>query len=113
MSTRRSTRFAVVGGLLLLVALALAAFASPFASSAPDGLNKVAIDKQFDHTAKASAVDDSPLAGYAVENVSNDKVSKGLSGVSGVLITLAVGGIVFGGVWFVARRRASSSTAAA
>ena len=72
----------------VVIALALAAFASPFASSAPDGLNKVAIDKGFDHTAKESPVENSPLAGYAVENVRNDKVSKGLSGVAGVAATL-------------------------
>ena len=47
----------------LLVALALAAFASPFASNAPDGLNRVAIDKGFDDEAKVSAVAGSPLAG--------------------------------------------------
>ena len=44
--------------------------------------------------AKASAVADSPLAGYAVKNVKNEKVSKGLSGIAGVAITLLIAGVV-------------------
>lgn len=41
---RRIWTFAVLG---LLVALFLAAFVSPYASSAPDGLERVAADKGF------------------------------------------------------------------
>jgi hypothetical protein len=96
----------------LVVAFLLAAFASPFASTSPDGLNKVAIDTGFDHHAKASAVADGPLAGYAVKDVKNEKVSKGLSGIAGVVITLLVAGSLFGGLWFVARRRSARSQAA-
>jgi hypothetical protein len=90
----------------IVVTIALAAVASPFASTSPDGLNKVAIDKGFDGNAKASAVDESPLAGYSVENVENAKVSKGLSGLVGVVITLLIAGVLFGGLWVLARRRA-------
>ncbi len=43
---RKALWLFVVGG--LLVALALAFFVSPYASSSPDGLNKVAEDKGFD-----------------------------------------------------------------
>jgi cobalt/nickel transport system permease protein len=82
---------------------------SPFASTSPDGLNKVAIDKGFDVEAKASAVEDSPLAGYAVKPVQNEKVSKGLSGIAGVAITLVIAGALFGGLWLVARRRTNRS----
>jgi cobalt/nickel transport system permease protein len=92
----------------LLVALALAAFASPFASSKPDGLNKVAADHGFDHTARASATDDSPLAGYAVEHVDNAKVTKGLAGVIGVAVTVVAATAVFGGLWIVRRRGAGA-----
>ena len=50
MAAKRTTTWAVVvGG--LLVALGLAFFVSRFASSSPDGLNKVAIDQGFDDTA--------------------------------------------------------------
>ena len=104
--TRAGFGLFVVG--CALVALALAAFASPFASHAPDGLNRVAIDKGFAHTARGSAVETSPLAGYAVKGVENEKVSKGLSGVAGVAITFAVAGTaVRRACWVVARRRHS------
>lgn len=109
MTVNRRTGMLLFAVGAVVAALLLAAFASPFASTAPDGLNKVAIDKGFDHHAKASAVADSPLAGYAVKDVRNAKVSKGLSGVAGVVITLALAGLLFGGLWFVARRRAGAA----
>jgi cobalt/nickel transport system permease protein len=105
MTVKRRTGMALFAVGALLVALLLAAFASPFASTSPDGLNKVAIDKGFDGQAKASAVADSPLAGYGVKDVHNAKVSKGLSGIAGVAITLVIAGLLFGGLWLVARRR--------
>jgi PDGLE domain len=108
-SVKRRTGMLLFAVVAVVVALLLAAFASPFASTAPDGLNKVAIDKGFDGQAKDSAVAESPLAGYAVESVGNEKVSKGLSGVAGVAITLAVAMVVFGGLGLVVRRRPSSS----
>jgi hypothetical protein len=84
----------VTGG--LLVAAALAFFVSPYASGSPDGLNKVAEDKGFDGTAEEHALDDSPLAGYAVEGVENESLSKGLSGIIGVALTFGVGLLIFG-----------------
>ena len=111
MTTRRRNILFFAAG-AIVVALALAAFASPFASTQPDGLNKVAIDKGFDHKATDSAVAGGPLAGYAVRDVGNEKVSKGLSGVAGVAITLAVAGVVFGGLWLVVRRRSAPSSPA-
>lgn len=75
----------------LIVAFALAFFVSPYASSQPDGLNKVAADEGFDSGARDHALDDSPLAGYGVDGVENAKLSKGLSGVIGVTLTFAVG----------------------
>ena len=111
MTVKRRTGMALFAVGAVVVALLLAAFASPFASTAPDGLNKVAIDKGFDRHAKESAVADSPLAGYAVKDVQNEKVSKGLSGIAGVAITLLIAGALFGGLWFVARRRSAGSRA--
>lgn len=104
MVRRRGVGLIFAGG-VILVALLLAAFASPFASTAPDGLNKVALDHGFDHHAEKSAVADSPLAGYAVKDVQHEKISKGLSGIAGVLITLLVAATLFGGLWVFARRR--------
>lgn len=82
----------IVGG--LIVALGLAFFVSPHASGSPDGLNKVAIDQGFDTTQKGHALDDSPLAGYAVEGVDGG-ISTGLAGIIGVAITFGVGMILF------------------
>jgi cobalt/nickel transport system permease protein len=117
MTSKRRTGMVLFAMGTIVVAVLLAAFASPFASSSPDGLNKVAIDKGFDGKATVNAAADSPLAGYAVKDVQNEKVSKGLSGVAGVGITLVIAGVLFGGLWLVARRRAararSSSSVAA
>jgi cobalt/nickel transport system permease protein len=94
----------VVAG--LLVALGLAAFASPFASTQPDGLDKVAADKGLDDSARDSARQGSPLAGYAVKNVDHEQVGTSLSGIIGVIITVVVAGVPFGGLWVIVRRRA-------
>ena len=107
-SPRRAAMWGFAIG-AVLVAMLLAAFVSPFASTQPDGLNRVAINKGFDNHAKASAADSSPLAGYSVQGVPRAKVSKGLSGIAGVLITLAVAGLLFGGLGLFIRRRSRSS----
>jgi hypothetical protein len=97
-----------IAGLLvkgLLVTLALAAFVSPFASSAPDGLNKVAADHGFDATAREGVTARSPLAEYTVQNVEGEKATKGLAGAIGVAITLIVAVVIFGSLGSAIRRR--------
>ncbi len=79
----------------LVVAVALATFASPFASSSPDGLEKVAADKALDTDVEAHALAGGPLADYGVEGVDNARVSTGLAGLIGVAVTFAVGFGVF------------------
>ena len=91
---RKSFWLFVVGG--LLIASALAFFVSPYASMSPDGLNKVAEDKGFDAAAEEHALDSSPLAGYAVKGIDNQKLSKGLSGIIGVALTFGIGMVIFG-----------------
>ena len=103
---RRIAVFVAVG---LLVALGLAFFVSPHASSKPDGLNKVATDHGFDSGIKASPVQGSPLAGYGVDGVHDTKLSKGLSGVIGVALTFAIGYGVLTVVRLSRRRRAAST----
>ncbi|MFN8156185.1 MAG: PDGLE domain-containing protein [Candidatus Nanopelagicales bacterium] len=99
-STDRSrTRWFVLAG--LLVALLLAGFASYYASSAPDGLEKVAADKGLDTGARDSATAGSPLADYSVSGVSNQRLSGGLAGVIGVGVTLALAG----GIFLIVRKR--------
>jgi PDGLE domain len=83
----------------LLAAFGIALFASPFASSAPDGIGRVAINEGFDHTQKTSPVENSsPVGGYAVKGVSNEKVSTGLAGAIGVALTLLTGTGIFIGL---------------
>jgi cobalt/nickel transport protein len=78
----------VVTGLVL--SLVLAGGVSYYASSQPDGLEKVAGDIGFLDLAKESAVEDGPLAGYGVAGVDNERISGGLAGVIGVASTAAV-----------------------
>ena len=78
----------VVSGLVL--SLVLAGGVSYYASSQPDGLEKVAGDIGFLDSAKESAVEDGPLAGYGVAGVDNERISGGLAGVIGVASTTAV-----------------------
>jgi hypothetical protein len=75
----------------LLVAIGLAMLVSGFASSAPDGLNKVAEDHGFAANAKQHLFENGPLAGYAVKGVGNDRLSTAIAGLVGVLITFGVG----------------------
>ncbi|MDQ3660052.1 MAG: PDGLE domain-containing protein [Actinomycetota bacterium] len=104
---KSSSKLFVLGG--LLVAIALALLASPFASSSPDGLSKVAIDQGFDDRAKEHALEDGPLAGYGIRGVDNERMSKGLSGLIGVLVTFGVGMLLFGVLRATRARRATST----
>ena len=82
------------------IAVTLAFFVSPQASSQPDGLNKVAIDKGFADTERSHALGDGPTAGYAVRGIDNERLSTGLAGLIGVTVTFAVGA----GLFLVVRR---------
>jgi hypothetical protein len=96
---RRSVIWFVIAG--LLVAFALAFFVSPEASSEPDGLNKVAIDRRFDALEQAPATSDSPLADYGVRGVDDERFSTGLAGIIGVAATFIAG---TGALWLATRR---------
>jgi peptidoglycan/LPS O-acetylase OafA/YrhL len=77
------------------VALVLAAVVSFYASGDPDGLERVAEDEGFLDTATDHELADTPLAHYGVEGVDDDRLSVGLAGVAGVVVTLAVGAVLF------------------
>lgn len=79
-----------------LIAIALAGGASYYASSHPDGLEKVADEKGFLNTAKDSAVADSPLSDYGIVGLDNERLSVGLAGVIGVVATALVALALFG-----------------
>jgi hypothetical protein len=102
MATRSGATAIVIGG--LIVALGLAFFVSPLASSSPDGLEKVATDEGFIDTAEDHGLADSPLADYGVEGVDNESISTGLSGIIGVAITFGLALLLFG-IFHVRRGR--------
>jgi hypothetical protein len=91
----------------VLVALLLAGAVSYYASSSPDGLNKVAQDQGFSAQERESAASESPLADYSTEQVENDRLSGAVAGVVGVGVVL----VLAGGLAMVLRRRSDSSQA--
>jgi cobalt/nickel transport protein len=76
------------------VALLLALFFSPFASSSPDGLEKVAETKKFVEKGEGRTLwKHAPFSNYTLPWIKNEKVSTALSGLIG---TLAIFFIVLG-----------------
>jgi hypothetical protein len=95
-----STRIFVV--VALAVAVGLGTAVSPYASSSPDGLEKVAGDKQFlDRGELHSIQEDSPIPDYAFPGIGNARVATGVAGFVG---TLAVFGLGYGLAWVLRRR---------
>jgi cobalt/nickel transport protein len=90
---RSNLRLFLVGG--LLVAIGLALVVGGFASSSPDGLERVAADKGFLETGRDHLFADGPLADYAIRGVDNEWLSTGLSGLIGVLVTFGIGLALF------------------
>ena len=88
--------------LALALAVGLATAASPFASSHPDGLERVAGDKAFLDSGRLAPIqEDAPVPDYAVPGVGNERLATGLAGFIGTLGVFAIGF----GVAAVARRR--------
>jgi cobalt/nickel transport system permease protein len=100
------TLFVLLG---LGVALALAFFVSPLASSAPDGLERVAIDQGFQGRAASSATAGGPLADYSVAGVHHSWLSTGLSGVIGVVLCFVIGAAVVLAIRAIRARRQSDT----
>jgi cobalt/nickel transport protein len=71
----------------LLVSIGLAGIVSFYASSSPDGLEKVAGDIGFIETAKDHTLDNSALADYGVAGIENERLSVGIAGIVGVIAT--------------------------
>lgn len=83
-----NTRLFLVSGVLIVLAIAL--LVSPFASSDPDGLEAVADRQGFADAASEPAVK-GPLADYGVAGIDEERVSTGVSGAVGVLLTFGLG----------------------
>lgn len=99
---RPSTRLLVVVG--VLVALLLAGLVSFYASSRPDGLNRVAEDQGMSRTEDRHQAAGGPLAGYRAKGVEDDRLATGVAGVTGALVVL----VLFGGLTLVLRHRKQS-----
>ena len=88
----RNRAFLLVG---LLVCLAIAGIGSYYASSSPDGLEKVAANKGFEDTAQAHDLASSPFADYGTHGVDDARLAGGIAGVAGVGLTLTLAGGLF------------------
>lgn len=74
------------------VSLALATAVSPWASSAPDGLEKVAGDQQFLEQGRVSGVQDhAPVADYALPGLGTGRSATAAAGLAGTLLVLGAG----------------------
>lgn len=100
--TRSNRRFYIT---FLVVALLIGGVISFYASGDPDGLEFVAGSKGFLDTARDHATGDGPLADYGVRGIGDARLSGGLAGIIGVLVTLLLAGLVAR----VVRRRSGDS----
>lgn len=71
------------------IIIVMAVFISPFASTSPDGLEKVAGDNGFLHTAK-NIWRYSPFSDYSLACIENKYISTALTGIIGVIIVFVI-----------------------
>ena len=88
-----------------IASLFLAGVVSFYASSNPDGLEKVAQDIGFIETAEDHTYAEGALADYGVKGVENPRLSTGLAGVIGVVAT----GVVSTGIFMLVRRKSGDT----
>ena len=93
------TRLVLAG--LLVATLLLAGVVSFYASSDPDGLNRVAEDEGFASTESEHTSADGPLSDDEGAGVDAERLSGGLAGLAGVVVVL----LLTGGIAYAVRRR--------
>jgi cobalt/nickel transport system permease protein len=86
---RRAVAAFVASG--LAVAAFLVVVVAPHAASAPDGLERVALDQGFGDAAVGSAAEGSPLADYEVAGLEDGALSTILAGIAGLVLTFSAG----------------------
>ena len=86
--------------LIALVACLALVFLAPLASSAPDGLERVAEDVGFMELAQAAPF--SLIADYVFPGLENNALATILAGIVGTLVLF---GIVYGLAWLLVSRR--------
>jgi len=85
-------RFSILAAVL---AVALAVAVSPFASSSPDGLERVAADRAFLEQGRLAAVQErAPIPDYTLPGIGDPRVATGLAGFAGTLAVLGLGALV-------------------
>jgi cobalt/nickel transport protein len=80
----------------LLIALGLAGIISLFASSFPDGLERVAADKGFLHKGEIAPAVKAPLADYGVPKIPSQKLSTACAGIFGTLLAFSLAYLLAG-----------------
>lgn len=99
---KKQSKFLIAG---FILSLFLAGIVSYYASSSPDGLEKVAGDIGFLDNAKEQANADGLLADYGVKGIENERLSTGAAGVIGVIATAGVST----GLFLILRRKNGAS----
>jgi cobalt/nickel transport protein len=75
----------------LVIALFLAGIISIFASSSPDGLEKVAENLGFLEKGEGDPTLKAPVPDYAMPGIKNEKLATGIAGIVGTLILFGLG----------------------
>ncbi|MGB9804597.1 PDGLE domain-containing protein [Desulfofundulus sp.] len=88
-----------------LIALAVAAFLSPFASPYPDGLDRVAEDKGFLTLAEGKKLIHAFMPDYQFPGITHQGLATSIAGIIGTLL-------VFAALYFLARVLSKTRTAA-
>ena len=71
----------------LFIAVAVAIFLAPFASSHPDGLEKIAEEKGFLHKGESTELFHAPIPDYEMPGVKQEKIAVSIAGIIGTLVT--------------------------
>ena len=99
---KKQIKFLIAG---FILSLFLAGVVSHYASSSPDGLEKVAGNIGFLESAKEHSNSDGVLADYGVKGIKNERLSTGAAGVIGVIATAGVST----GLFLVLRRKSGAN----
>ncbi len=76
--------------IFLLIAVLLALVISPFASSFPDGLERVAEDRGFLEKGEVEPAVKSPIPDYLMPGIKDERLATSIAGVIGTLLVFGV-----------------------
>ena len=90
----------------LIISLLLAGLVSLYASSDPDGLERVAEDIGFLHLGEGEPAVSSPMPDYVIPGIADETLSASLAGIVGTLVMFGIGV----GLGMVMRRKSKSAS---